>query len=248
MYDLVMRVRDCDFSDAFDLVRKSVVNRFDDDDDDDNDEGLFTPYEPREIHQPGNTRPIMMGSECMRYLEKKRRVGWKEVLRYGLRDWPERCRVWVPLTRKNILISWVGRSYNDGKLKVRTPKGGSLGKRWAIFGLDQADKTDGRISLSEGWVDAVRLDQAGFVNPVAACGSMLTEEQVEDLSWVKHVLLFREGDVGGKIFEKSTRQWFGRRCTIDIVDHPVMKDPASYSVRGILRLCSPEQLKTFIGR
>jgi hypothetical protein len=194
-----------------------------------------------------DTRPIVSGSRCMRYLER-RRVGWGEVMLFGLRDWPRRRRVWVPLTRGGVLISWLARSYVGSVLKVRTPKGGGLGKRWALFGLDQLDRTEKIICLAEAWVDVIRLRQAGFVNPVGACGSVLTEEQVEELSWAERVLLFKEGDAGGETFEATTRQWMGRRCAVDVVEHPSGRDPAWHTVKGLLKLCTGRQLETYIRR
>ncbi len=77
-------------------------------------------------------------------------------------------------------------------------------KSRVLFGLRQARdviRSTGRALLVEGYFDVIALHQAGFTSAVAACGTTLSREQVEQLAGagcMELVLLF-DGDEGGAL-------------------------------------------------
>lgn len=224
VYSLIMRVVKCDFLDALDIVKRCAGDPTTDDPDD-----LFAPWHPPTIERPEGTRLISRDSDCMRYLES-RSIAIQDATRHGLRDWPEMRRVWVPLTKGGRLISWIARAYSDeSKVKALTPKGGSHGNRWALFGIDRANREYGTLHLVEGWADAIRLEQAQLPSPVAACGSTVTEEQIGQLQWAKSITVWQDGDLAGRVFFYNVFGWLGNGRAIDTVRLPDGTDPADHT-------------------
>jgi len=236
VFTLVEYVKQCHFIEAVEFVKKSCKRKIEilEDSEDDYEE-LFESYEPSKVRKPDGLKLPEKESRCLEYLQE-RGINAHEIKRYGILDWPWKQRAWVPLTRNNILISWLARSYTGKNPKVITPKGNEGFHDWAFFGLDQADKYNQTINFTEGWISCIRLYQAGFDNPVAACGSVITEEQVDELSWVKRIIQWQEGDVAGRAMTRDLRQWFGRRCRIDVVELPKKKDPADFSSSTLRKL------------
>jgi DNA primase len=212
VFDLVMVLWKCDFPDALEYVRKSCVGAGTVVDDD--SPGLFEEHEPPPFRRPAGVRPVAPGSRCARYLEG-RAIRWSDIARFGIMDWASRARVYVPLTRGGVAVSCVARSYSGGRPKVWVPpRKGNPGYRWGLFGLDRADRADGRIHLIEGWASCIRVHQAGFQNAIATCGSTVTPEQVQDLAWSREVTTWVEGDAGGRAFAREVRAWLGRGRTM----------------------------------
>jgi len=193
---------------------------------------------PGIIEPPEGLRPIRFErgerTACAAYL-LSRGFGEREVDRFGLLDWPGKYRIFVPVTRHGLLISYVARSYSNGKPKVLTPLAAS-GARWAMVNFDGLDRSKKEVHLTEGWASCFRVWQAGFTNVVATCGSRLKLEQVLDLAWAERFVLWQEGDRAGESFFGELLAWLGRERMIEAVVMPTKSDPADKGTRELLWL------------
>lgn len=233
VFTLVQAMHGCEFLEAVEFVQKFAreisIERV-------VDEALyqqtFNTRQPRVARVPLGLRPIEESSDCWRYLVG-RGIGRREINKFGLCDWAWRKRVYVPLHRKKILVSWLARSYDGQNPKVLCPKGDTIGTNWGIFGFDFLDRSKGEVNLVEGWASTIRVEQAGFFNPAGTCGAEISEEQAEDLSWAKRITVWKEGDAGGEAFEKSTRQWLGGGRQFWVVQMPEKKDPADFQIEEL---------------
>jgi len=187
-----------------------------------------------ECRVPSGIVRIARGSQCWRYLES-RGIGAKEIETYNLRDWIWRRRVWVPITSGGRLVTWLARTYDGDRKKVLHPKGDRRGTRWGIFGIDQVDRSLRFVSLSEGWVSAIRVRQAEIPNSTAINGATLTEEQAEQLAFADTVVAWREGDAGGAAFERSIKGWFRRKKVVVIRMQPGY-DPGDHEAMEIRKI------------
>lgn len=187
----------------------------------------FRRYAPARCAEPLGLLDVMMGSRCIEYLAE-RGFGWEEIEKYGIKDLPMQRRVYIPITVDKKLVSWIGRTYSDSDLRVLTPQGNGLGNEWSVFGLDQADKKIRVGCLSEGWGSAMRVDQAGFPNSMALCGSTLTERQVQLLSWLERIIVWQEGDFAGRKLTRDVKFALGHGRKIDVVAMPEKRDPANF--------------------
>jgi len=243
IFNLVRKVKGCTFLEAVEFVGKCKRSRIEITGKDATEEDYMRTFNTREaypIEPPKGLRPIENGTLCMKYLAE-RGVGREEIDLYGLLDWRWRSRVFVPITRKKMLVTWIARSYNESNPKILYPKGEKIGTHWGLFGFDQvADYSHApkEASLSEGWISAIRVAQAGFRNSIAVCGAMLTEEQAEDLAWTEKLIIWKEGDAAGKVFMKDVMLWLAER-EVEVVSMPKGKDPADFI---------PSQLKQLYNR
>lgn len=232
VYTLVEKVLDLDFTEAYKFVRGSIGKvrpERDADAEDDYPDPVL--YEPEPIDPPKGLRDV--DGRCRDYLLRKRGLDAAMIEGYGVRDWRWRRRAWVPLTRDGKLISWLARAYDGSKPKVLTPAAGHGSHEWALFGLDVVDRSVGRLHFTEGWIDAIRVRQAGFENVVAACGSVVTEEQVDEIAWAGNVVHWQDADVAGRAMTRDLRAWLGRRCEVEVVVLPAGTDPADHSARKL---------------
>ena len=192
-------------------------------------------YEPQSIPMLWNgkkieTEKIDPDSECFAYLQS-RWIGQKYINMFGIVDWKEQKRIFVPITRNGKMVSWIARSYNGKNPKTFAPKGAP--KKWELFGLDQIDRSVPEVNLCEGWVDAIRLMQAGIMNPLATCGSVLSEYQADELSFAKRLTLWRDGDKAGQIFGIGIAAWLGRGREFFVVKFPAGTDPGYYQAHKL---------------
>ncbi|RKZ03492.1 hypothetical protein DRQ25_17720, partial [Candidatus Fermentibacteria bacterium] len=106
---------------------------------------------------------------------------------------------------------------------------------WAMFGYDFLDRERKIIHLSEGWISAIRIYQAGFSNSIATCGSNLTEEQIFDLHSFRKIVVWQEGDLAGRNYSKQVEGWFRGKRVI-VVRLPEGKDPADFLTLELRKL------------
>jgi len=186
----------------------------------------FGRWRPHEVEMPPVV-DVADGLPCQKYLAS-RGLPISEVERYGLKDWRQRSRVFVPLTRRGVLISWLARTYSGGKPKVLYPKGAA--QRWAMFGIDQVE-VDSEINITEGWIDAIRLQQADLPNPDALGGSLLTQEKALELSSKRpnRIVVWMDGDTAGYSMALDVVAWLGMRIPIFVVQMPDGTDPADFT-------------------
>ena len=113
-----------------------------------------------------------------------------------------RHRVMVPIidVRGNI-IAFGGRVMDDSTPKyLNSPETLIFNKRKNLFALNIAKKSkQGRIILTEGYMDAISLHQYGFDCAVASLGTSLTEEHANILAkYTDQVVLTYDGDEAGQ--------------------------------------------------
>jgi len=247
IFKLVMHMKGCSFFEALKFVEKHSDGNLYISIDDDRDLSLAAYMETFNTRQSGELyvsrllgmRDIENGSACMKYLAE-RGIGREEIETYELRDWIWKHRVFVPITRNKKLVTWLARSYNGTNPKILFPKSDSVGSKWGLFGYDQLNRTNKTISLTEGWISAIRIVQAGFKNVLATNGAILSEEQVEELSWTDEIVIWKEGDIGGVVFEKNIVEWLGRGCELLTVNMPKGTDPADFIPSKLLKFYEQE--------
>lgn len=112
-----------------------------------------------------------------------------------------RNRVMFPIidVRGNV-IGFGGRVLDDSKPKyLNSPDSLVYNKSRNLFALNIAKKSkQGRIILTEGYMDTIALHQAGFDCAVASLGTSLTEDHVKLISnYTKEVVISYDGDQAG---------------------------------------------------
>lgn len=113
-----------------------------------------------------------------------------------------RNRLMFPIidVRGNI-IGFGGRVMDDATPKyLNSPETLIFNKRKNLFALNLAKKSkQGRIILTEGYMDAIALHQYGFDCAVASLGTALTEEHASLLAkYTDQVVLTYDGDEAGQ--------------------------------------------------
>ena len=113
-----------------------------------------------------------------------------------------RNRLMFPIidVRGNV-IGFGGRVMDDSKPKyLNSPETSIFNKRKNLFALNITKKsTQGRIILTEGYLDAIALHQYGFDCAVASLGTALTEEHAQLLAkYTNQVVLTYDSDEAGQ--------------------------------------------------
>lgn len=99
------------------------------------------------------------------------------------------------------VIGFGGRVMDDSTPKyLNSPETVVFNKRKNLFALNIAKKSkQGRLILTEGYMDAIALHQYGFDCAVASLGTSLTEEHAALLAkYTKQVILTYDGDEAGQ--------------------------------------------------
>ncbi|MCI8524367.1 MAG: DNA primase [Oscillospiraceae bacterium] len=99
------------------------------------------------------------------------------------------------------VIGFGGRVLDDSKPKyLNSPETVIFNKRKNLFALNIAKKSkQGRIILTEGYMDAIALHQYGFDCAVASLGTSLTEEHAGILAkYTRQVVITYDGDAAGQ--------------------------------------------------
>jgi len=107
------------------------------------------------------------------------------------------------------VIGFGGRVMDDSSPKyLNSPETSIFNKRKNLFALNVAKKSkQGRIILTEGYMDAIALHQYGFDCAVASLGTSLTEEHATILAkYTRQVVITYDGDEAG---QNATRRAIG---------------------------------------
>ena len=102
---------------------------------------------------------------------------------------------------RGTVIGFGGRVMDDSTPKyLNSPETIIFNKRKNLFALNIARKSkQGRIILTEGYMDAIALHQYGFDCAVASLGTSLTEEHANILAkYTSQVILTYDGDEAGQ--------------------------------------------------
>ena len=103
------------------------------------------------------------------------------------------------------VIGFGGRVMDDSKPKyLNSPETLVFNKRRNLFALNIVKKSkQGRIILTEGYMDAIALHQYGFDCAVASLGTALTEEHAKILAkYTNQVVITYDGDEAGQTATK----------------------------------------------
>ncbi len=146
-----------------------------------------------------------------------------------------RDRVIFPINLYNRdVVGFGGRALGDNLPKyMNTPETEIFAKRRNLYGLTQARekiRESNEAILVEGYMDCIRLQQAGIVQVVASLGTALTEEQASILRrYTEKVLILYDGDEAG---QRETLRAIGvlrqQGLNVDVVTLPAGRDPDEY--------------------
>ena len=141
-----------------------------------------------------------------------------------------RNRVMTPIidVRGNV-IAFGGRVLDDSKPKyINTGDTIVYKKTNELFALNFAkDSGKSTLILCEGYMDVIAMNQAGFTNAVAGCGTALTDEQVQLISrYADEVVLAYDGDEAGqKAVQKAMRMFKNVDVKVRVPKLQYGKDP-----------------------
>lgn len=141
-----------------------------------------------------------------------------------------RNRVMTPIidVRGNV-VAFGGRVLDDSKPKyINTNDTLAYKKTNEVFGLNFAkDSGKSEIILCEGYMDVIAMNQAGFTNCVAGCGTALTNEQVHLISRYANevVLAYDNDEAGRKALDKAVNLFRNTDIKIRIPAFEYGKDP-----------------------
>lgn len=142
-------------------------------------------------------------------------------------------RVMFPIIdlRGNV-IAFGGRIMNNSKPKyLNTSDTPVFKKTQNLFSLNFAKKSkENKLILTEGYMDVITLNQAGFENSIATLGTSLTKEQVNLISrYTNEVIISYDSDEAG---QKATKRAISLLRESDLIirvlNIPKGKDPDEY--------------------
>ncbi len=146
-----------------------------------------------------------------------------------------RKRLMFPIFQYNgDILGFGGRVLDDSLPKyINTPETELYSKRQVLYGLYQARqviRSTNQAVLLEGYMDCIKLQQAGISNCVASLGTALTREQANLLSrYTENVLILYDGDEAG---QRETMRAIDilveEGLNVQVVTLPAGKDPDEF--------------------
>lgn len=115
-----------------------------------------------------------------------------------------RNRIMFPIYYYNGDVVGFGGRVLDGSLPkyINTPETRIFSKRHVLYGLFQARDTirqNNEVIIVEGYMDCIKLHQAGIKNTVASLGTAFTREQAQLLRrYTENVVIIYDGDEAGQ--------------------------------------------------
>lgn len=132
------------------------------------------------------------------------------------------------------VVGFGGRVLDDSLPKyLNTPETELFSKRRNLYGLYQARQAMRSLNQAivvEGYMDCLRLHQAGIENTVASLGTALTQEQARILRrFVEEVILLFDGDEAGQRQAlRAVEILHAEGLKVWVVSLPAEKDPDEY--------------------
>ncbi|MCA9489107.1 MAG: DNA primase, partial [Myxococcales bacterium] len=143
-----------------------------------------------------------------------------------------RERVIIPIRdERGRVIAFGGRILEgDGPKYLNTPESQLYQKSHTLYGMDtarQAIQQKGRVVVVEGYFDVISLQQAGFGEAVATCGTALTADHLEKIRRLaRDVVLVMDADEAGlRAAEKTLPMFIDAGISAWRVNLPGAKDP-----------------------
>jgi DNA primase catalytic core len=140
-------------------------------------------------------------------------------------------RITIPIhNHRGELVGFGGRILpgQDGSKYKNTADSPLYDKSKILFGLHRAIKqfkVHGMAILVEGYLDVIKMDQQGWGNAVATCGTALTESQAKLLKrFTDTVLILRDGDKAGlKAVKNDVPVLLAQGFTVHVCEIPKRK-------------------------
>jgi DNA primase len=136
---------------------------------------------------------------------------------------------------KGFIVGLSGRTLkkDDAVKYINSPESKIFKKSSLIYHLYQAlpsIRKQKRIILTEGYMDVISMDQAGFNETVATMGTSLTKEHVSLLSQITdHVILAYDGDQAGNQATLKAIEAFNKtKVKLDVLIFKDKLDPDEY--------------------
>lgn len=146
-----------------------------------------------------------------------------------------RNRIMFPvIDRRGNVISFSGRTIDPDETRKYINSSETLvfQKRLSLFGINFAKNANEKyMILCEGNMDVVALNQAGFENSVATCGTAITAEQSRLLrQYCETVVIAYDADIAGqKAAEKAINLLGQAGISARVLEFPQgVKDPDDY--------------------
>ena len=144
-----------------------------------------------------------------------------------------RDRVMFPIIDlRGDVIAFGGRVLDDATPKyLNSPDTPVFNKRKNLFALNIAKKSkQGRIILTEGYMDTISLHQYGFDCAVASLGTALTEDHAKLISrYAKEVVISYDGDEAGiSAAQRAITILEKEDLTVRVLQVTGAKDPDEY--------------------
>jgi len=146
-----------------------------------------------------------------------------------------RNRIIFPIFKYNgEIVGFGGRVLDDSIPKyLNSPETKIFSKRLNLYGLYQAKEQIRKLNeaiLVEGYMDCIKLHQAGINNVVAALGTALTTEQAGLLRrYTENVLVLYDGDEAGQREAlRAVHVLAKENLNVSVVVLPEKKDPDEY--------------------
>ena len=144
-----------------------------------------------------------------------------------------RNRVMFPIIDlRGGVIGFGGRILGDQKPKYLNSSDTAVFKKSrGLFAMNIAKSTkQPRLSLCEGYMDAIAIHQAGFDNAVATLGTALTPEQARLISqYVPEVVLSYDSDEAGrKATDRASQLLSQVGLRVRVLNIPNAKDPDEF--------------------
>jgi len=146
-----------------------------------------------------------------------------------------RHRIIFPIVQNHQdVVGFGGRSLGDSLPKyLNTAETDLFSKRKNLYGLSSARESireSNSAILVEGYMDCIKLQQAGFRNVVASLGTALTEDQARLLRrYAEKVVVIYDGDEAG---QRETLRAItvlrGADLKVEVISLPPGKDPDEY--------------------
>ncbi|HBQ26279.1 MAG TPA: DNA primase [Syntrophomonas sp.] len=146
-----------------------------------------------------------------------------------------RKRLMFPIFQYNgDILGFGGRVLDDTLPKyINTPETELYSKRKVLYGLYQARKairSTNEAVLLEGYMDCIKLQQAGVDNCIASLGTALTQEQANLLCrYTENVLILYDGDEAGQRETLRAIDIFVEEAlSVQVVTLPLGQDPDDF--------------------
>lgn len=146
-----------------------------------------------------------------------------------------RDRVMFPLTNaQGRTVGYSGRTYTNQEPKyLNSPETPIFQKRRLLYNVDKARKSirkNDEIILLEGFMDVIKVDQAGIKQVVASMGTQISQEHIAFIKKLtSNVTLMFDGDfAGSEATLKSGQALLEQGFNVFVVQLPKDMDPDEY--------------------